>query len=61
MSQKTLGHRLGVTFQHIQKYEKGLNRVSTGHLKEISKILNAPIAFFYTDIITKENASYHYE
>ncbi len=46
MSQKTLGHYLGVTFQQIQKYEKGLNRVSAGRLKEISDILNVPLAFF---------------
>ncbi len=61
MSQKTLGQHLRVTFQQIQKYEKGLNRVSAGRLKEISDILNVPLAFFYTDIITKENAPYHHE
>ncbi|WP_375632441.1 helix-turn-helix domain-containing protein [Bartonella sp. AA74HLJMH] len=61
MSQKTLGHHLGVTFQQIQKYEKGLNRVSAGRLKEISDILNVPLAFFYTDIIKKENTPYHYD
>ncbi len=48
MSQKTLGQHLGVSFQQIQKYEKGLNRVSAGRLKEISDILNVPLAFFYT-------------
>ncbi len=46
MSQKTLGQHLGVSFQQIQKYEKGLNRVSAGRLKEISDILNVPLAFF---------------
>ncbi|UNF43359.1 helix-turn-helix domain-containing protein [Bartonella krasnovii] len=61
MSQKTLGDALGVSFQQIQKYEKGLNRVSAGRLKEISDILNVPVSFFYTDIITKENTSYHHE
>ncbi|WP_375621538.1 MULTISPECIES: helix-turn-helix domain-containing protein [unclassified Bartonella] len=61
MSQKTLGHHLGVTFQQIQKYEKGLNRVSAGRLKEISDILNVPLAFFYTDIIKKDNTPYHYD
>ncbi len=58
MSQKTLGHHLGVTFQQIQKYEKGLNRVSAGRLKEISDILNVLLAFFYTDIIKKDNTSF---
>ncbi|WP_254474624.1 helix-turn-helix domain-containing protein [Bartonella sp. B1098] len=61
MFQKTLGDALGVSFQQIQKYEKGLNRVSAGRLKEISDILNVPVSFFYTDIITNENASYHYD
>ncbi len=61
MSQKTLGDALGVSFQQIQKYEKGLNRVSAGRLKEISDILKVPVSFFYTDIITKENTSYHHE
>ncbi len=54
MSQKTLGHHLGVTFQQIQKYEKGLNRVSAGRLKEISDILEVPLAFF-TLISSKKN------
>ncbi|WP_375617135.1 helix-turn-helix domain-containing protein, partial [Bartonella sp. AP58NXGY] len=61
MSQKTLGQHLGVSFQQIQKYEKGLNRMSAGRLKEISDILNVPLAFFYTDIIKKDNTPYHYD
>ncbi|WP_273723822.1 helix-turn-helix domain-containing protein [Bartonella sp. AU18XJBT] len=61
MSQTTLGHALGVTFQQIQKYEKGLNRVSAGRLKEISDILNVPVSFFYADIITKQQPPYHHD
>ncbi len=61
MSQKTLGHHLGITFQHIQKYEKGLNRVNAGRLKEISDILEVPIAFFYAEIIKKEHTPYHHD
>ncbi|PIT68892.1 helix-turn-helix domain-containing protein [Bartonella tribocorum] len=61
ISQKTLGQHLGITFQQIQKYEKGLNRVSAGRLKEISDILKVPVSFFYTDIIRKENTPYHYD
>ncbi|WP_375634419.1 MULTISPECIES: helix-turn-helix domain-containing protein [unclassified Bartonella] len=61
MSQKTLGQHLGVTFQQIQKYENGLNRVSAGRLMEISDILNVPIAFFYADIITKQQPAYHHD
>ncbi|PIT69187.1 transcriptional regulator [Bartonella tribocorum] len=56
MSQKALGHALGVSFQQIQKYEKGLNRVSAGRLKEISDILSVPVSFFYADVITKQHA-----
>ncbi|QEE08136.1 helix-turn-helix transcriptional regulator [Bartonella kosoyi] len=53
MSQTTLGNALGISFQQIQKYEKGLNRVSAGRLKEISDILNVPVSFFYADIMPK--------
>nr|WP_245407025.1 helix-turn-helix transcriptional regulator [Bartonella tribocorum] len=56
MSQKALRHALGVSFQQIQKYEKGANRVSAGRLKEISDIFNVPVSFFYADIITKQHA-----
>nr|WP_275065020.1 helix-turn-helix transcriptional regulator [Bartonella sp. AU18XJBT] len=61
MSQKTSGQHLGVTFQQIQKYENGLNRVSAGRLKEISDILNVPVFFFYADIITKQQPPYHHD
>ncbi|WP_375686648.1 helix-turn-helix domain-containing protein [Bartonella sp. AC331YNZD] len=46
MSQKKLGSQLGVTFQQIQKYEKGFNRIGAGRLQEIADILNVPISFF---------------
>ncbi|WP_273758193.1 helix-turn-helix domain-containing protein [Bartonella sp. AU55XJBT] len=61
MSQTTLGHALGVSFQQIQKYENGLNRVSAGRLMQISDILNVPISFFYADIITKQQPPYHHD
>ncbi|WP_375625358.1 helix-turn-helix domain-containing protein [Bartonella sp. MU37NMGALS] len=57
MSQKQLGSQLGVTFQQIQKYEKGSNRIGAGRLQEIADILNVPISFFYADLSTKENVS----
>jgi transcriptional regulator with XRE-family HTH domain len=47
MSQTALGESLGLTFQQIQKYEKGMNRVSAGRLKQISTLLQVPMAFFY--------------
>ncbi|WP_166428903.1 helix-turn-helix domain-containing protein [Bartonella saheliensis] len=59
ISQKELGHRLGVTFQQIQKYEKAINRVGAGRLQEIADILDISIFFFYADISLKEkNTSY---
>ncbi|WP_273718759.1 MULTISPECIES: helix-turn-helix transcriptional regulator [Bartonella] len=61
MSQTTLGDALGVSFQQIQKYENGLNRVRAGRLMEISDILNVPISFFYADIITKQQPPYHHD
>ncbi len=61
MSQTTLGHALGLSFQQIPKYENGLNRVSAGRLMEISDILNVPISFFYADIATKQQPSYDHD
>ncbi|WP_144755180.1 helix-turn-helix domain-containing protein [Bartonella saheliensis] len=54
LTQKALGSFLGVSFQQIQKYEKGLNRVSTSCLLEIAQKLQVPISFFYADIVTKD-------
>jgi transcriptional regulator with XRE-family HTH domain len=47
MSQEKLGDALGLTFQQVQKYEKGSNRVSAGRLWHLSKIFDVPITFFY--------------
>jgi transcriptional regulator with XRE-family HTH domain len=47
MSQERLGDLLGLTFQQIQKYEKGVNRIGAGRLFEMARILNVPIDFFY--------------
>jgi transcriptional regulator with XRE-family HTH domain len=47
MSQSELGRRLGLTFQQIQKYEKGVNRVGAGRLQRISEIFDVPIATFF--------------
>jgi transcriptional regulator with XRE-family HTH domain len=51
MSQGKLGDALGLTFQQVQKYEKGTNRIGAGRLQEISHILQVPIAFFYEDAL----------
>ncbi|QDZ01286.1 helix-turn-helix transcriptional regulator [Nitratireductor mangrovi] len=49
MSQEKLGESLGVTFQQIQKYEKGTNRVGASRLQAIATILNVPVSFFFED------------
>ncbi|MBD9374042.1 helix-turn-helix transcriptional regulator [Rhizobium sp. ARZ01] len=49
MSQEKLGENLGITFQQIQKYEKGTNRVGASRLQNISSILNVPVSFFFED------------
>ncbi|MFT6556922.1 helix-turn-helix domain-containing protein [Sneathiella sp.] len=56
ISQEKLGRELGLTFQQIQKYEKGANRIGSSRLYEISQILDAPPAFFFDDM-PQENAS----
>lgn len=47
ISQEALGARLGVSFQQVQKYEKGVNRVSAARLQEIATALDVPVTFFY--------------
>jgi transcriptional regulator with XRE-family HTH domain len=54
MSQEKLGEALGLTFQQVQKYEKGTNRVSASRLQEISKILKVPPSFFFDGAPTGE-------
>jgi transcriptional regulator with XRE-family HTH domain len=49
MSQEKLGERLGITFQQVQKYEKGTNRVGASRLQAIASILDAPVSFFFED------------
>ena len=50
MSQEALGEKLGLTFQQVQKYEKGLNRIGASRLYAISKVLSAPIDYFFEDL-----------
>ncbi|MBI3436626.1 MAG: helix-turn-helix transcriptional regulator [Proteobacteria bacterium] len=47
MSQEKLGDALGLTFQQVQKYEKGTNRIGASRLQHISNILQVPVAFFF--------------
>lgn len=50
LSQEKLGDSIGLTFQQIQKYERGVNRISAGRLYEFGHILGVPVTYFYTGI-----------
>ncbi len=50
ISQTKLGDAVGVSFQQLQKYEKGANRMGASRLHEISKILDVPVSFFFDDM-----------
>ena len=50
MSQSTLGDALGLTFQQVQKYERGTNRIGSSRLFNLSKILDVPVSFFFDDM-----------
>lgn len=47
MSQEKLGEQLGITFQQIQKYEKGANRIGASRLQQIARIFNVPVGYFF--------------
>lgn len=49
LTQDKLAKSLGITFQQIQKYEKGVNRIGAGRLQAIARILEKPVSFFYAD------------
>jgi transcriptional regulator with XRE-family HTH domain len=50
MSQERLAQLLGLTFQQIQKYERGVNRIGSSRLYELGQILDVPISFFFDDM-----------
>jgi len=56
MSQEKLGDLLGLTFQQVQKYEKGINRIGAGRLFEIARILDVPVDFFYDGVGASSDA-----
>lgn len=49
MSQDTLGKAIGITFQQIQKYERGINRIGSSRLYDFSGVLGVPVSFFFED------------
>jgi len=58
MSQERLGEALGLTFQQIQKYERGVNRVGASRLFDLSRVLDVPISFFFDDMPEPLAATY---
>ncbi len=50
MSQEKLGDALGLTFQQVQKYERGANRIGASRLYDLSHVLDVPVSFFFDDI-----------
>ena len=55
MSQEKLGEMLGLTFQQVQKYEKGVNRIGAGRLYQVANILGVPVSYFYEDVPDRQN------
>lgn len=58
LSQEKLGERLGLTFQQVQKYEKGSNRVSASRLYQMAQILGVPVQFFFEELPEQSKGSF---
>lgn len=54
MSQEKLGEKLGLTFQQVQKYEKGINRIGASRLFDLAQVLGVPVQFFYEEVPVPE-------
>jgi len=50
MSQEKLGEAIGLTFQQVQKYERGANRIGASRLYDLSRVLDVPVSFFFDDL-----------
>jgi transcriptional regulator with XRE-family HTH domain len=57
MSQEKLGEAIGLTFQQVQKYERGANRVGASRLYDLSRVLDVPVAFFFEEMAPVQPAS----
>jgi len=57
MSQERLGDAIGLTFQQVQKYERGVNRIGASRLFDLSRVLDVPISFFFDDLPTSAGGS----
>src|ERR1700748_3815102 len=56
MSQEKLGEAIGLTFQQVQKYERGANRIGASRLFDLSRVLDVPVSFFFDEM--SENAAH---
>ncbi|MSO53999.1 MAG: XRE family transcriptional regulator [Rhodospirillales bacterium] len=59
MSQYDIGQAMGLTFQQIQKYERGKSRIGAGRLYEFARVLNVPVSFFFDDLAGDGAAGSH--
>ena len=59
MSQEKLGQAIGLTFQQVQKYERGTNRIGASRLHELARVLDVPVAFFFEDLSLGDSAAAH--
>ncbi|MDA8231609.1 MAG: helix-turn-helix transcriptional regulator [Magnetospirillum sp.] len=57
MSQEKLGEALGLTFQQVQKYERGANRIGASRLFDMSRVLDVPVSYFYEDMTEEVEAA----
>jgi transcriptional regulator with XRE-family HTH domain len=58
MSQERLGELLGVTYQQVQKYERGVNRIGSSRLYDICRILDVPVSYFFDEVPTQAPPTY---
>ncbi len=57
MSQTTLGDAIGLTFQQMQKYERGTNRISSSRLYDLTRVLDVPVEYFFDDMSSEVAAT----
>jgi transcriptional regulator with XRE-family HTH domain len=61
MSQTELGTKIGVTFQQVQKYENGVNRIGAGRLSRIAEVLEVPVTYFFPDDSAASSGPVHHD
>jgi transcriptional regulator with XRE-family HTH domain len=56
MTQEQVAERLGISFQQVQKYERGINRIGASRLYQIARLLDVPLSFFFEDLIPEQTS-----